>query len=1350
MAKTKSAKTSYWQELFGDYASSTNLWLENYDIPVRIKNENSASFLIEKKQVNIALNKNLNNLSKKINISIENIILGAWGLLLNKFSGTDTIAFGYGSTSGMTKKNLSILSPLLPIRSNINENETIQSYLQGLTHQLSQSLKHIKSIPNEEKSKNIYHYLILMTDKKNKKTQFPLSLDRYPLILIVKSTKNIQFELIYNKCKFTKNSVVNILKHLMVILECFTIDSGQSPAYISILTGEEKKLLLPRSDKSKKKIKSIYPDVCVHELLYKQAEKNPDKLAVQYQNTFLTYRQLNELSNQLANVLLKKGIKPGDTVAVFLERTPAIIIAMFAAFKIGAIYVPISPKYPDDRIQFILTDSNAEIILVNNTDRMRKEFVSKSLIFNDDFGLLKNESSKNIKNIISPQQVAYAIYTSGTTGQPKGVLIRHTSLVNLAEWYVSCFSITHKDRVSQFATQGFDTFFCETIPTFACGASLHMIDENSKLTPTLFLPWLEKEKITICDLPTAYAQVLFTLNFPKNLCLRLLKVGGESLTHYPQKTIPFDLWNIYGPTETTVEATYVKVVEANVAPEKQKMKHMPPPIGVPIQNSEMYVVDKHHQLVPFGVVGELLIGGRCVSVGYLNRPQLTREKFIRNMFNDDSNDHLYRTGDLVRWLSDGNLEFIGRIDHQVKIRGYRIELSEIETTISQYPDVREVVVLAKDDVSGQKNLIAYLVADLNKLRIPYQERCLVTFDEIKFIDLITEDLSKEGVAVSGLADDLQLGQKLRINLKLPGLSDAMWLEAIAIWQDGHRAGFKFSDTGRQKEFLEKSIEYYLSTHNLMQTLQSASTKRNLRRALKKKLPEYMVPTAFSYLTEFPLTFNGKVDLKALPLPQDFDRLLERKYVEARNQTEKKLVKMWNELLNQKQISITDNFFDLGGNSLLVSKLSVMITQEFDISVPAKVFFDLPFIPILAEYIDSKGEKYTFNSAVQEEIRHDAILSDNIHPLLHKNKFIQKPRGILLTGAGGFLGIYLLRELLKSTDAKIYCLIRKGGFESAAKRLIENIEHYGLSQEVSLSNRRIVIIASDIGLDRFGIPEEQYNNMAENVDMIFHCGAQVNTMAAYTALRNSNVQGTIEIIKFATYKINKAIHYISTLSAAYMMDEKHCFAEEFPDANPEQLSGGYAVSKWVSERLLTQLKSVNLPVCIYRSGYILGQSDTGITNTNDALLLLIKGCIQLGYAPSWKEKITLLPVDFVSKAIVEIGLHANDESDVFHVDHHQGMLWTDLVAWLNDYGYKIKLCNHEKWLELLTTITDKNALFPFLPHYLAQKTEPHTPDTAMDKSLNNLKSLGIEYPKIDDALLRRYMNYLCGIGFMPKI
>ncbi|RDI46030.1 non-ribosomal peptide synthetase [Aquicella lusitana] len=1332
-----------------DEGLATKLWLEEYEnqgavIPSDHFHYHSHLSKLHKNELeSIAL------FLKQKHIRWDILIHTAWGLLLNRFSSSDFIIYATSQLHSHRSNMLKIHQPITPVKSIVNEKTSIKTLLNRVKLQL-QKKNHAKQRAPEE----CRYLLLFKPDKKNSKfsPDHPLliseaDLNQFPLILCAEKKPSGQLTFFYHPSLFSQKSIDSIARHLIIILREISNDIHQKAVKMNILTNEEKKTILHWG---KPQYQFPFPDVqgCAHTLFMQQAKQNPDALAVKHNTVQVTYGELDTVSTNLAAYLLGKGLEPGDPVCVLMDRTPTLLMTMLAIFKAGAIYVPINPKYPPERIDYVLDDSQAKCILVNDQEKLHEKYRSKSITVSQSWQPLhweiKNKPPLPPEN---PEQLAYIIYTSGTTGKPKGVMIRHKSLTNLVTWYRGCFNVTKNDRSAQFASQGFDTFLCETIPYLTTGASVHIVDDNTKLTPSLFFSWLEQHQITICDLPTAYALMLFTMKWPKTVNLRIVKIGGESVTHYPTQTLPFDIWNGYGPTETTIECTYVKIYEAHSSAQNTH-KHFPPPIGKPIIHTEAYIVDKYLQPVPIGVCGELLIGGVGISAGYLNRHQLTEEKFIPHILSDDKTKKLYRTGDLVRWLSDGKLEFIGRIDHQVKIRGYRIELGDIEYALSQHTDVNEVVVLAKENLNGEKSLIAYVVPNLDKERYLYQERCLLSTNNNKFIEAVTEDISKEGLALSGVTEPINIGSLVQIHLKLPGMAEGKLFSGHIIWQQDNRCGIAFDLNDEERKIVSKSIDYYLSTHNVMELVLSTSAKRSLRKALKNQLPEYMVPSVFVTLLQFPLTFSGKIDVKALPPPQDYEQILQKEYVPPKTETEKKLAEIWSKVLHKNRISMTDDFFDLGANSLKAAELSVCILNEFNQSIPAKILFDLPYIPVLANYIDTKGKLYASPSLIQEEIRRDCTLHENILPSKQLSPSLTKPQNILLTGGGGFLGIYLLRELLKQSEAKIYCLIRKGEFETAAKRLISTIDKFNLSAEISLANRRIVAIASDLSFDNFGLPLEQYNSLIDKVDLIYHCGAQVNIMSAYHKLRGSNVQGTLEVIKFATSHIDKPIHYISSLSAACRRDATNALAEDFPSDNYDELFGGYAISKWVSERLLTEINKRGLPTTIYRSGYISGQSDTGITSLNDALLMLIKGCIQLGLAPDMNEKITILPVDFVSEAIVKIALAEPAASTVYHIDHPTGILWTDLVSWLNDYGYKIKIIPMSKWQSMLINISHDNALFPFLPYYLAMREGEIAPEVSTQKASAKLKELGLTYPKIDEKLLTIYFDYLCQVSFLP--
>jgi thioester reductase-like protein len=509
----------------------------------------------------------------------------------------------------------------------------------------------------------------------------------------------------------------------------------------------------------------------------------------------------------------------------------------------------------------------------------------------------------------------------------------------------------------------------------------------------------------------------------------------------------------------------------------------------------------------------------------------------------------------------------------------------------------------------------------------------------------------------------------------------------------------------------------------------------------------MIPTFVNVMPKFPLSFNGKIDWNALPEQHDFKQKPERIYLAPTTPTEIAIAKIWSEILNQKDISLNDSFFELGGDSLNLSALLLAVHKQFDQVLPANLLLDLPYIAIMAEYIDSNGEQYPHQSRIQQMIHHDLILPEDIVPTRRTSTSI---RGILLTGVSGFLGIYLLRQLLLKTDAKIYCIIRNSDNSNATRIFVDHLKRYQLNADISIENERIALIVGDISQDMLGLPMEQYFYLAENIDMIYHCAANSNIMLSYPDLRQCNVLTTCEIIKFATQKFDKHIHFISAFSAVNNTDTMGNYIEDFPiETDISSLTGGFALSKWVAERLLLEIKNRGLPVSIYRISDISGQSDTGATDTNHKMLLLIKSCIQAGIAPDWEERISFLPVDFMANLITEISLHQTSISKVYHIENIKGIMWVDLINWLNHYGYEIKLIPAHEWKKFLWQLTPENTLYPLLTNYLCVKDSQLKPKANMKNTLRTLLHLGIEYPHIDNALLSKYVDYLCQISFLPK-
>ncbi|NEQ80763.1 MAG: amino acid adenylation domain-containing protein, partial [Moorea sp. SIO2I5] len=451
-----------------------------------------------------------------------------------------------------------------------------------------------------------------------------------------------------------------------------------------------------------------YPnDKCIHQLFEEQVEKTPDAVAVVFEQQKLTYSQLNSKANQLAHYLQKLGVVPETIVGICVERSVEMIVGLLAILKAGGAYVPLDPNYPTSRLNYMVEDAQLSIILTQEKWQHHLSDTKASVICLDtDSEIINQQSQKMPENQITANQLAYIIYTSGSTGQPKGVTIPHQGLLNLVFWHQRTFEVKPSDRASQIAGVAFDASVWEIWPCLSAGACLHLVNSETPLSPEALRNWLISEQITISFVPTPLLENLCSLEWPAETELRTVLTGGDKLHKYPSAALPFCVFNNYGPTENTVVTTSGLVVSGQGG-------SISPPIGKPISNTKVYIFDRNLEPVPIGVAGELHIGGDGLAIGYHKRPELTAEKFIPSPF--DKSKLLYKTGDLVRYLADGNIEFIGRIDHQVKVRGYRIETGEIEAVINSYPQIKETVVVAREDNPGDKRLVAYIVPEIETI-----------------------------------------------------------------------------------------------------------------------------------------------------------------------------------------------------------------------------------------------------------------------------------------------------------------------------------------------------------------------------------------------------------------------------------------------------------------------------------------------------------------------------------------------------------------------------------------------------------------------------------------------------------
>jgi amino acid adenylation domain-containing protein len=600
----------------------------------------------------------------------------------------------------------------------------------------------------------------------------------------------------------------------------------------------------------------------VHQLFEEQAEQSPHTPALVFGEEQLCFQELNRRANQLAHYLRGRGIGPEIPVCICLEPSFDVIVSILGVVKAGGAYVPLDPTYPAERLTFMLRDSRAALLLTQAS--MREVFAQSEaqvLCLDADHDEIMLHSVENPSHRVTAENLAYVIYTSGSTGWPKGAAISHAALLNTVRWYTRAYRLTSEDRTTQLAGIGFDASILEIWPALTMGVSIYLPDRETRLSAEKLRDWLISQRITISFITTPLAEQMLALTWPPETPLRFLLTGGDTLHRFPSPALDFQVSNNYGPTENTVIVTY-EILRPRTEEEEL------PPIGRPVDNVQVYLLDQRGQPVPVGIAGELHVGGAQLARGYLYQPQLTAEKFIPDPFSGKPGARLYRTGDLARYLPDGTIEFLGRLDQQVKIRGHRIEPGEIEAVLGAHILIRENAVVCRDDARGEKRLVAYVAT-----------------------------------------------------------------------QEDERP-----------------------------------TVNELRGMLLEKLPEYMVPATFVFLDQLPLTVNGKLDRAALPLPDVSRPALANAYIAPVTELERIIYGIWQEalglghigtqdlagiwsgLLKVARIGVNDNFFDLGGHSLMIVKVQEMLRQTLKQEIAVVELFKYPTISALARHLSREGEE----------------------------------------------------------------------------------------------------------------------------------------------------------------------------------------------------------------------------------------------------------------------------------------------------------------------------------------------------------------------------------------------------------
>ena len=647
----------------------------------------------------------------------------------------------------------------------------------------------------------------------------------------------------YSTDLFDGSTIERFQRHYRTQLESLIDNPLQTVSTLPLLSREERSQLARSAT-----VEADYPrELCLHQWIEKQCALTPDAVAIAFQNQTLTYRGLDRRSNQLARHLESLGVGPEVLVGVLLERSIDMVVAPLAVLNAGGGYIPLDPSYPKDRLAFMLEDSGAAV-LITQESLLPNVPVSNALTVCIERvpQFYESEAVEPPRSAVHSQNCAYVIYTSGSTGTPKGVQVPHRSVVNFLASMQREPGMGALDRLLAVTTPSFDIAGLELYLPLVSGARVVIAPKSAAVDGKALARMLDEECITVMQATPVTWRLLLESGWQGTAGLKIL-CGGEVLGRELANRLVetgAQVWNLYGPTETTIWSALHRL----------DLGEGVVPIGSPIANTQLYILDDRLEPVPLGAVGELFIGGDGVARGYLHRPDLTASRFLVDPFYPGG--RMYRTGDLARMRACGVIEYLGRMDAQVKLRGFRIELGEIETILERQPGVKQAVVVVREDSGDDPRLTAYIVA--------IEHRTLA------------------------------------------------------------------ADT--------------------------------LREALAEKLPDYMVPAAYVFLNKLPLTPNRKVDRKALPAATA-DASRSARYVAPRTDSEKQVAAIWQVLLENINVGVTENFFDLGGHSLLVVRLQARLRQQFGWELPLIDLFQYPTVASIARLIDRRAADARMATAI---------------------------------------------------------------------------------------------------------------------------------------------------------------------------------------------------------------------------------------------------------------------------------------------------------------------------------------------------------------------------------------------------
>ena len=967
--------------------------------------------------------------------------------------------------------------------------------------------------------------------------------------------------------------------------------------------------------------------------LFREAvAKYPDRPAVRDGMGELTYKELDHMSDYVAQKLTENGFGREKVAGILCGRTKEYAVAYIGVMKAGGAYVPLDPEYPQSRIEYMLKDSEAENLLVIDRYRSLVGFYDQNVISLDDVAAESKDFALSVElTAPKPENLAYMIYTSGSTGKPKGVMLEQRNLLNLIEYILMTRKLTPDDIVAEFASFCFDASVIDLFAPLTAGAVLYILPESIRKDAVAVGKFIKEEKITTATFPTQMGELVAEL-LDDAPSLKFVTLGGEKFKYYRDRT--YQMINGYGPTENTVSSTefWVDKQYDNI------------PIGKSQRNIRSYIVDENMKRLPVGASGELCHAGRQIARGYHNLPEKTASVFVENPFSVCEEDkRLYRTGDMVRMKGDGNIEYIGRIDSQVKIRGYRIELGEIEGALLKHDLVKNAAVIVIEK-GGNKYITAYYTGET------------IPEDELKLF-------------------------------------------------------------------------------------------------LNPLIPDYMMPSFFVHLEKMPVTPGGKIDKKALPVPE-VTTTASTAYVEPVTAVQIKLCEIFEKALGIEKVGIEDNFFELGGSSLTASKVAVMCLSK-NISIVYADIFKYPTIRELSAIVDNSEafenpqSENEFSSYNYNRIQ--SVISGNVEE--NVNQVTKEEIGdIMITGATGFLGIHVLKAYLDNYDGKVYCLVRKGKYESIEKRMMHMLMYYFDNPCQELFGERIICVDGDI------TSKEQVEKFADyKFNTIINCAACVKHFAAGDVLEKINVHGVENLIEFCKNSGRRLIQ-ISTVSVAGEgSDGVPPMSRVFNENDlyiGQNITNEYIRTKFLAERAVLEAVSSGLDGKVIRVGNLMSRNSDGEFQINfitNGFLRSLRGYKAVGKFPigAMHEVTEFSPIDSTALAVLRL-VQTDRRFTVFHACNSHHIYMADLIYAMRSHGFDIDIVSDEEFeaavKEFAKNSDDSDVVSGLIAYTAHNENEIYTLDYSNRFTAQVLYRLDYKWPVTDDRYLESAIEALDRLAF----